>query len=594
VVSHFSARVDALLAEYFRLHPIAATDVGAHAHDDRWPDLTERGRAERISFYERWAAELAAMPDADLDRDERIDRDLLRLEMDAHRFTEATLQERRWNAVAWAYLLGDAIFPLLSREFAPPAVRSRSVAARLEGMPAVVDAAIVSLVGLDSRPVSALHTETALSQLPGVAELAADAVAQAEAASGEPDVAAVLPRLRAAVDIATAAVARFEAHLRDVVLPAAEGDGRLGRDLFEEKLRHTLMDPDLTLERVVERAEREYEVVRAEMVRLARELWPVWRPREVLPPAASDGSDAAAEQRTVRAVLDAIVLEHPAADELVDHCRVELGRIEAFVREHGLVPLPDEPLEIRWTPTFMRSFGGAMLIPPGPLDRGERSYFAITPPPPEWTPERVESFLREDNERQLRLLTIHEGVPGHYLQLAYANRCPSIVRAIFGSGVYIEGWAVYITQVMMDLGYGADDPALMLVHWKFYLRAVVNAIIDARIQAFGMGEDEAVRLMVEGGFQEEAEARNKYTRARLTSTQLSTYFIGSVAWWDIELERRRRDAAAAGADAIAAVPEPALVGGFGQTPGFSYPAFLVEALGHGSPPPSLLRRILFD
>ena len=101
---------------------------------------------------------------------------------------------------------------------------------------------------------------------------------------------------------------------------------------------------------------------------------------------------------------------------------------------------------------------GAMLLSPGPLDRGLRSFFYVTPTPDDWTPEQVESYLREDNDRMLRLLTIHEAVPGHYLQLAYSNRCPSLVRAVFRSGVFAEGWAVYVTQVMMDLGYGADDP----------------------------------------------------------------------------------------------------------------------------------------
>ena len=203
---------------------------------------------------------------------------------------------------------------------------------------------------------------------------------------------------------------------------------------------------------------------------------------------------------------------------------------------------------------FLRAFGGAMLDTPGPLDKGQKAFFAITPVPDDWTPEQAESYLREDNDRMLRVLTIHEAVPGHYLQGVYANRCPSIVRGIFWSGVYAEGWAVYVTQVMMDAGYGADDPALLLVHWKFYLRAVTNAIMDVRIHAAGHDpEDEAVRLMVTGGFQEEAEARNKYNRARLSSTQLSTYFVGSMAMWELEDERpraagrggRRRPAAAA-------------------------------------------------
>ena len=134
----------------------------------------------------------------------------------------------------------------------------------------------------------------------------------------------------------------------------------------------------------------------------------------------------------------------------------------------------------------------------------------------------------------LRLLTIHEAVPGHYLQLAYSNRTDSKVRAIFQSGVFAEGWAVYITQVMMDVGYGAEDPALMLVHWKFYLRSITNTLMDLRIHAGSMTEQEAMELMVEGGFQEEGEAANKWDRARLSSTQLCEYFLGHVGMDELE------------------------------------------------------------
>jgi uncharacterized protein (DUF885 family) len=287
-----------------------------------------------------------------------------------------------------------------------------------------------------------------------------------------------------------------------------------------------------------------------------------------------------------------VAAEHPDADDLLDFCRAEHARIEAFCRDRDLVGLGDEPLDIRWTPVFLRAFGGAMLSSPGPLDRGQAAFFAITPMPDDWPPERRESYLREDNARMLRLLTIHEATPGHYLQGVYANRCPSLARAIFGSGLFAEGWAVYVTQVMMDVGYGADDPALLLTHWKFYLRAVTNAMIDARIHVHGMSQEEAVALMVDEGFQEEAEARAKYDRARLSSTQLSTYFAGSLEMWEIELASRRRAAAAAGADPAAIEPR-GLPGGFGDTPGFALRPHLESVIAHGAPPTSLLRRILF-
>jgi uncharacterized protein (DUF885 family) len=581
-MSDLPSRLPAFLAELFSLDPTFATAIGEHAHDGRWPDMGAAGRAERVAFGDRWLAELSSM--TDLPVDEAIDRDLLVGELEAARFAELELREDAWNPLEWVYLVGGGLFALIAREFAPLADRLASVASRLEGLPAVLDAARDILVGHGGRPVGRFQTETALTQLPGIGELIDDALAAAEAAASDPGVAAVNPRLAEAATTARAALAGFERHLREVVLPASEGEGRLGPGLFAAKMRHTMRSETLTPERILAGAEREFAAVRAELVRIARDLWPAWCPDR---PAPVD--DAA----LVRGVLDAVAAEHPKADDLLDFCRAENARIEAFCAERGLVGLADEPLEIQWTPVFLRSFGGAMLSSPGPLDKGQKAFFAITPMPDDWTEEQRESNLREDNDRMLRLLTIHEAVPGHYLQGVYANRCPSMVRAIFASGLFAEGWAVYVTQVMMDVGYGADDPALLLTHWKFYLRSITNAIIDARIHTAGMTEDEAVELMVEGGFQEEAEARAKFNRARLSSTQLSTYFAGSLDMWDIERAVRRRAAAASedprGADAV---PEPRVVGGFGETPGFSYRPHLESVLAHGTPPTSTLRRIL--
>jgi uncharacterized protein (DUF885 family) len=586
-VSDFARRIDAFLAGYFELHPLDATAAGMHAHDGRWPDMTEAGREARLASYERWEAELGALDDAPLTRDERIDRDLLLSELAAHRFAETELREERWNAMEWVYLLGNGIFPLIARDFAPLADRLTSVAERLGGMPAVVDAACEGLVGFDGRPVARFHVEKALVQLPGIAELIDDALLEAE--TGEADdaaVANVAPRLREAAAIARRALADLETHLRDHVLPASEGEGRLGIDLFERKLRHTFRSDQVTTATIRDRAHREYAAVRGEMIRIARETWSSWRPDRPIP-----DEDSAA----VREILDAIAAEHPDRDGILDACRAEVARIEGFCRERDLISLVDEPLEIRWTPVFLRAAGGAMLDSPGPLDKGQKAFFAVTPIPDDWTPEQAESYLRENNDRLIRLIAIHEAIPGHYLQGVHANRFPSIVRTIFWSGVFAEGWAVYITQVMMDVGYGSDDPALMLTHWKYYLRAVTNALIDVGIHTAGMTEEDAVSLMVDGGFQEEAEARAKYDRARLSSSQLSTYFVGSVEMWDLERERRQRLAAASGdARGADAVPTRRIVGGLGETPGFDYREHLDDVISHGTPPIPLLRRLLLD
>ena len=583
-MSTFSDAFAAFLDAFVAMEPVAATTIGDHRHDGRWPDLTEDGRRERLAFIDVWSARFTAIDPDDLTADEAIDRDLVVQELEAERFDQTELREDAWNPLAWVYLLGDGLFPLLAREFAPLADRLTSVAERLESMSEVTNAARATLVGAGAdRPVGSFQTESAIEQLPGIGELIDEALAAAdEAAATDPAVADLRPRLNAAAANARRALEEFGRHLEATVLPASHGDARLGADLFARKMRHTMRSEALTPERILAAAEHEYTAIRAEMVRLARDLWPTWRPDVPMP--TDDGA-------LVRGVLDAIADQHQAPGDLIDFCRAENARIEAFCSQRDLIGIVDDPMDIRWTPTFLRQYGGAMLISPGPLDKGLATFFAITPIPDDWSADQRESYLREDNDRMLRLLTIHEAVPGHYLQGVYANRSASLPRTVFQSGLFAEGWAVYVTQVMMDAGYGADDPALLLTHWKFYLRSATNAIIDARIHTKDMTEDEAVGLMVDGGFQEEAEARAKYRRARLSSTQLSTYFAGSMEMWDIELEARRRAAVRAGADPNTIRPGP-LPGGFGATPGFRYRDHLEAVIGHAAPPTSLLRRIL--
>jgi uncharacterized protein (DUF885 family) len=554
----FRAVVDDLLDGYFAHYPVLATEKGNHAHDHEWGDLSDAGRRDRLAWLAAADSQLQALDDAALSADERTDRRILRTQVAAMRFDEETLDEASWNPLSYVYLLGAGLFSLIARDFAPREERLRSMAARLRALPAALDQARARLDAGGARPTSRLHTEKAIERLLGIADLADTAIEEAsDLDQGLRD------EVTAAADAAKRAVGAFGDWLGGELLPRATGDFRLGAELYGQKFRHALKT-DLTPDELEARAASAYDRVRGEMVRLARELWPAWVGDEPMP----DEGD-----RLVRRVLDAIAAEHPRADELLDFCRAETGRIEAFIRERDLIGLPDEPMQIVWTPKFLRAFGGAMLIPPGPLDRGLDSFFAITPMPDDWSDERRESYLREQNMRQLRLLTVHEAVPGHFLQLAYANRSTSLVRAIFWSGVFAEGWAVYITQVMMDAGYGADDPALMLVHWKFYLRSITNTLMDLRIHAGSMTEAEAMELMVTGGFQEEGEALNKWDRARLSSTQLCEYFLGSVGMTALEAEARRR------ADAD------------GRE--FVYRPFLESVLGHGSPPLPVIRDLLF-
>ena len=581
----FDDRAGQLLDELFAADPVMATMAGDHRFDGRWPDTSERGRLARLALYEGWRATFAALHDSTLTPDERIDRDLVLGELDRMRFVEAELREDAWDPLGWVYLIGGGLHALIARDFAPLAIRLAAFASRLEGVPTIIADAQSLLGSLTDRPVSRLHARVAGERIGGVAALGDEAVELAESARSDAEVAAVLPRLRAANEVAKQALGGIGQHLRSEVAVQASGAAELGRETFAAKLRHTLADPEATPEQFLARAEIEYAAVRAEMVRISRSIWPQWCGSRPMP----DHDEA-----LVREVLDAIAKEHPQADELVDVCRALVADIEAFCREHGVIGLPDTPLEVQWTPEFLRSFAGAMLDAPGPLDVGQKTFFSITPAEDDWGPDELESWLRELNSRHLRLLTIHEAVPGHYLQGAYANQSGgSLLRRVFASGLFAEGWAVYVTQVILDRGYGGGDPALWLQHWKFYLRTVVNTILDVRIHCLGMTREEALELMIDGAFQERAEAEAKDERARLTATQLSTYFVGSMGLWDIEDEARRRAAGFAGAGRDV-VPGPALVGGYPETPGYDGRAHLEAVISHGALPIPLLRRVLLD
>ncbi len=250
-MASFADTFDRFLDAFVALEPVAATSIGDHRHDGRWPDLSARGREERLAFIARWHSAFAVAEAADAP--ETIDRDLVLGELEAMRFGETELREDAWDPLTWVYLFGDGIFPLLAREFAPLADRLSSVAGRLETIGEVTAAARASLVGAGpDRPVGRLQTEVAIEQLPGVVELIDEAVATAGSAAGtDPVVAALRPRLEAASIAAKADLAAFERHLNEVVLPASRGDGRLGEDLFARKMRHTMRSETLTADRII-------------------------------------------------------------------------------------------------------------------------------------------------------------------------------------------------------------------------------------------------------------------------------------------------------------------------------------------------------
>jgi uncharacterized protein (DUF885 family) len=313
-----------------------------------------------------------------------------------------------------------------------------------------------------------------------------------------------------AVD-AVAALESFADWLDERAVAADPGrDPRLGRRRWEAKLWHTL-DTELTA---------------ADVDRLAREN--LDRVTEEIRAAAAELVGGRADDDTVREALARLSDEHPDDASIVDLARTTLDEATAFVAAHDLVSLVDDPCDIRVMPEFARGVAIAYCDAPGPLEAATAptTFYCIAPTPAGWPHERVESFYREYNDHMVRDLTVHEAMPGHFLQLAHARRYTGStrVRAVVYSGPFIEGWAVYAEELMAAHGFGG--PRVRLQQLKMQLRMTINAIIDQAVHCEGMTEGEAMALMTQRGFQEEGEAAGKWRRALLTSTQLSTYFVG--------------------------------------------------------------------
>ena len=243
--------------------------------------------------------------------------------------------------------------------------------------------------------------------------------------------------------------------------------------------------------------------------------------------------------KTVKEALDEIAKQHATPDTYMTEAKKDLEQATAFVRDKGLLTLPPRSnLAVIDTPEFMRGIyavGGFNAAPPLQPELG--AFYWITPLPKTWPKDRIESKLREYNNYGLQQLTIHEAMPGHYVQLEYANdvqpKSRRLLRNIFGNGPYIEGWAVYTQQLMTDQGYPDNSSGMRLTLGKQLLRVLANTILDVRLQTMGMTDQQALDLMIKDTYQEKEEATAKLQRAKLSSCQLPTYFAGWKGWLQV-------------------------------------------------------------
>jgi uncharacterized protein (DUF885 family) len=502
------------LDERFAMHPTEATSLGDHRFDDKMDDLSPGALKRSREHLKNTRAKLRKEIDrSKLSRDGQIDFEIFDHDLQTSVWLDENTHPFAMNPRLYNEFISDSVYLLLTQSRLPKETNVANAIARMKQIPNVVAAAKQNL---KNPPKVVL--ETASRQNKGSIGFYESDIF--EFVGDSPQLSALKAECARVVPV----LKEYQQFLDDELMPKATGDWRLGKRKFYKKLE-LVLDAGMSADDVLRDAEAEFTRVHNDMYVIARQLWSKYFAKEPLPPFDEKGRHA-----TIARVLGAVAKEHGEPDQLVSDARTTVARIKDFIRAHDILKLPEpDHCQVIEMPEFQRGNSVAYMNGAPPLDPEAPSLYAISPPAKDWDTGRTQSLLEEYNRHMLQILTIHEAYPGHYVQLEYSARVPSLIRRVLGSGVYIEGWAVYTEQMMLDQGYGERDLALRLTQLKFYLRAVCNAILDHKLHCSNMSDEEAMKLMVDGAFQSEQEARLKLVRAKQTSVQLSTYFVGRMA-----------------------------------------------------------------
>lgn len=514
----------AQLEESFRLRPMDATQLGEHQYDHQLDDISPSARRRWLEHYRQTLAELPRKVNRDrLSADGRVDYEILRHNLEraiwmAENFDPFADDPRTYNEY-----INDSVFLLLAQSTRPKETNIANAIARMAEIPRIVAEARASL-----RQPPKVMVETAIRQNRGAIGFYEKDLFTLAGKTPQRE------RLKAAANAVLPALREYQQFLEKDLLPRATGDWRIGREKFSRKLE-LVLDMGLSADELLQVAESEFARVERELYVVARQLWGVYFPGQPLPLDDPEG-----RRVTTQRVMQQVAQEHGRPEDLIQDARATVARIKQFITAADLLRLPaPDRCQIIEMPEFQRGNALAYMNSPPPLDHQAAGYYAISPPPKDWDAARVKSLLEEYNRHMLQILTIHEAYPGHYVQHEYANRVPSLIRKVLASGVYVEGWAVYTEQTMLDQGYGAGNLALRLNQLKFYQRAVANAILDHKMHCTPMSDEEALKFLVERAFQSEGEARLKIIRAKQSSVQLSTYFAGRTAMYNLRQQIQR-------------------------------------------------------
>ena len=516
------------LEKTFVLRPMDATALGDHRFDDRLDDISAEARKKWLDHYQ---ATLQALPqDIDfegLSATGKIDFQILQDELRRNIWLAENTSPFEEDPRTYGRYWSDSVYMLLTQSTLPRETNIRHAVARMKEIPRIV---AVARTTIQHPPKPIL--DTAILQNRGAISFYEKELFELIGNSPQRE------EVQSVAKVVVEALQRHQSFLEKEVSERATSEWRLGKERFAQKLELEL-DIGLSADQLLSEAEQEFDRVQRELYVVSRQLWSRYFPKRSLPP-----DDPSGRRQTIADVTHAVAQDHGSPEMLVQDARQTVQAIQEFIQTHDILRLPDpDRCQVIEMPEFRRGNSLAYLDPALPLDPNGASYYAVSPPPSIWGSAKVKSFLEEYNRQMLKLLTIHEAYPGHYVQLEYSNRCPSLIRRVLQSGVFIEGWAVYTEQMMLDQGFGDGDLALRLNQLKYYLRAVANAILDHKMHCSPFSDSEALSFLVMNAYQSEGEARLKIVRAKQSAVQLSTYFAGRMAHYRLrqQIQREQED-----------------------------------------------------
>ncbi|WP_440965613.1 DUF885 domain-containing protein [Massilia sp. GER05] len=480
-------------------------------------------RAKKLAFIDEWLDKFGKLNADKLSPNQRTDLAVLLNKLNYERWQLTTFREFEWNPAE--YNVAQAFDLILTTEYAAKAQRLRTILKRLAEVPAYYQAAQASIVNPTHE-----HTQLAIQQAPGTLVVLADLGKAAQESILTPQEKAIFAQRIANAGTAVVAWVDFLTDLdKSQVQMQNARSFRIGKDLYEQKFAFEIQSAS-TGEQTYRKALAARDELLTRMDGLADQLW------DKTMGAAAKPAD---RYQKIGMVIDKLSLQHTTAANFLPEIRRQIPQLQEYVIKNNLVTIdPSKPLVVRETPLYQRGVAGASIDAPGPYRPKDKTYYNVTPLDG-LTPEQAESSLREYNNWMLQILNIHEAIPGHYTQLMNANRSPSLVKALFGNGAMVEGWAVYGERMMLESGYGDNAPELWLMWCKWNLRSVSNTILDYSVHVLGMTREQAIDLLVRQAFQTPQEAAEKWKRAQLSSVQLSSYFSG---YSDImELRERRKE-----------------------------------------------------